>query len=192
MVAQRPAINFSDGFGKEKITQPTPAFFFTNNHMKQKYNLAINVAVPVAAAVVINGIIFARGWNDAAPTRSRNANPLLPPGWAIGIVWLVVLAALGYARWTLGHHGHSAVAATWSVVAVTTVIALCLAYPFYTRGLRQDRVAALLNLAVLVASFLMAMTVAATGQKDALAAIAPLLAWLSYVNAAQVWVPPSA
>jgi hypothetical protein len=142
------------------------------------------VLAPVVAAVAINGTIFALGWNKR--NESPPPSPLpLPPGWAIGLIWTGVLAALG---------GVWALVGPISLVGVVVVgaICFCLTYPFATGGLAQDsQRARVLNVTTLIVAAITAGAVGAHG-KLALLLVAPFLTWASYVNLSQAAaVPPT-
>ncbi len=137
----------------EKITPPS------------RFPLAANIAIPVVLALATNGLIFALGWRQPA----HDIQPgLAPPGYVIGIVWTVLFALMGAAR----HHSTAG-------RMITALIALCLAYPFYTLGL-QDRLAGLMGIAV-TGTF--AIYIALYEWKRARLAsllLIPLIAWLTF------------
>lgn len=137
--------------------------------------LGLNVAAPVVLAVVVNGIIFARGWYGGADGRQDDTNELLPPGYAIAIIWTALFALLGYAHYRL----FPSVAS----FAVLGIILYAVAYPFLTQGLADPARARILNTVTLILAGLVG---AAALQRDpvAFAATAPLIAWASYVNVA--------
>lgn len=141
--------------------------------------LAVAVAVPVVAALATNALIYWLGWNDRAATEQQRQQqgPLpLPPGAAIAAIWVVLFALLGYAAWL-------ARGTSIALVAIVATVLMCLAYPFVTRGL-QMHWGVVANKVTLVAGFSAAIVVAAGGELTALAAMAPLLGWLAYVNLA--------
>ncbi len=84
-----------------------------------------NVAWPVAAALVMNGLIFSLGWNDG----TQLTDPGDPPGWLVGAVWVVLFALLGLALWTLQRVGSEPARRGRSRVLI--LILFCLAYPLY-------------------------------------------------------------
>jgi hypothetical protein len=154
----------------------------------------LHVAVPVLAAVAVNAVVYSLGWNRSSVGSGRPPSvsyKLLPPGYVIAGVWIVLLGLLGYVHY-LARDVNATVAA-WSVVAL---VAWCIGYPFYTGGLRSGVVASVANVATL--AFAAAVTVAiavgfpacgefgrASARRRALLAISPLLGWATYVNIAQ-------
>ena len=82
----------------------------------------------VAIAVVANGMLASFGLARRPPHEIWPA--FAPPGPMIGAIWVVLFAAMGAARWAvLRHRGSHAKSDARSIVAL---IALALAYPFYT------------------------------------------------------------
>jgi tryptophan-rich sensory protein len=134
-----------------------------------------HVLIPILLAVAMNGWIYAIGLNKYS-NRDR-ANPFIPPGYIIAVIWTVLFGLMGYTHFLL-HNPNSV--ASWSLVGL---IAFCLAYPLIT-GLRVKS-GLLLNLVALVLSFVVSMLVL----KESVYAfywLVPLLLWTVYVNAAFV------
>ena len=104
------------------------------------------------------------------------ANKLLPPGWAIGLVWVAIFALLGWSHWLLVANGNTDV--SWILVGI---LAICLAYPFYTMGFDM-RYVQYADLASLIVIFSGAIGIATANNVPAFLCIVPLLVWLSYVN----------
>jgi tryptophan-rich sensory protein len=94
-----------------------------------KSSASLTLAIYLLAPLAMNGIIFGLGWATPHP-----ANPLLPPGWAVGTIWMALFAAMGISRW-LVRAKSSALAH-----AVDALAFLCLIYPLYTLGLSSDRI----------------------------------------------------
>jgi tryptophan-rich sensory protein len=58
---------------------------------------AFHIAIPVIISIVINGIIYSQGWSK---NKQKNIkNPLIPPGYFIGPIWIFIFALLGYAHY---------------------------------------------------------------------------------------------
>jgi translocator protein len=94
-----------------------------------RLGLISNLVTFTLLALISNGIIFALNWSLSSD--SNELQPLwAPPGWAIGVVWLLLLAALGVARWfIIVREGKSrASGAGW----VTGLAVFCCFYPFWT------------------------------------------------------------
>lgn len=139
-------------------------------------NLAyVYVLVPILIAIIINVIIYTSGWVKMGENIS---NPMLPPGWAIGLIWVIILGILGYALYlTVKLHD------TVSSTLITILIIACLIYPFYTAGLSDKSVARMGNTLTLIGAFIVAIVV---GMRSpcVLGYIIPILVWISYVNVA--------
>jgi tryptophan-rich sensory protein len=95
-----------------------------------RHSLAANLAVYIVVPLAMNGAIFGLGWNDAGPK-----NPMLPPGWIVGTIWMLVFAGMGVARWMLTCGSEPRVA-RW----VDGLALLCLVYPLYTLGLKSQAI----------------------------------------------------
>ncbi|MEK7343493.1 MAG: tryptophan-rich sensory protein [Pseudomonadota bacterium] len=89
-----------------------------------------NLALPVGLTLALNGFVFAVGW-AGEPARNQRL-PMLPPDWAIGTIWVVLLALMGLARWVYLRRSGDSGARSWAPMALA---AFCLAFPFYTGGL---------------------------------------------------------
>jgi tryptophan-rich sensory protein len=112
------------------------------------YALVTAILLPVLLALVMNAVIYAKGWGNA-PTRSR----LLPPGWVIGMIWLIF-----------------------------GLLAFSLAYPVYTRGLEQSYVAKVANTLTLIFVFLVIWMIMWRGQKPTVWYMGVWMLWAIYVN----------
>ena len=130
-----------------------------------------NILTPVLLALATNGLIFALGWTQP----DHDVQPgWAPPGYVIGIVWTVLFACMGAARW-------QAVSAQDAGGArlMTGLIVLCLAYPFYTAGL-QDRMAGLAGISVtFIVAALGSLRLWGSSRPAALLLL-PLLGWLIF------------
>ena len=136
-------------------------------------SLAFQVAIPVGLALATNGLIFALGWNqpdhDIQPSWA-------PPGYVIGIVWTLLFACMGVARWCTKQARN-----TKGARLISFLIALCLAYPFYTAGL-QDRIAGLAGIAVTLAFTAYIVVHLRRVFPPASLFLMPLLLWLCFAG----------
>jgi benzodiazapine receptor len=88
--------------------------------------LWLNMAAAVGLALACNALVFGFGWNR---TDSRPTPFYAPPGYVVGIVWTLLFAAMGAARWlTLGRltplrFRHARL--------IVWLILFCAAYTFY-------------------------------------------------------------
>jgi len=135
-------------------------------------SLALTLVIYLLTPLAMNGIIFGLGWATSSP-----ANPLIPPGWAVGTIWMLLFAAMGFARWLV--RGKSPAMAH----AVDALAFLCLIYPLYTLGLSSDRI----GLAgTIVTALVAAGVIVGLARKCARAAAltSAVLAWLIYAGIA--------
>ncbi len=93
--------------------------------------LAVNLAIAVAVAALAEAFIFfVNPAEEMAPTTGL----LQPPGWVIGVVWVLLFLFLGAARWLLLETLDQPLQGTrW----VWILLLVCAAYPIYTSGLRN-------------------------------------------------------
>lgn len=131
----------------------------------------VHVVIPIVAAIVVNACIFLLKWNE-----NSTRNPLLPPGYIIGLVWIIIFGILGllhYKLYPLYFY------ASWAVVSL---IMFCLLYPFMTAGLSNSKWSKILNLMTLVFSFIVAIIV----PRSYVLYMLPIILWASYVNVTQL------
>lgn len=138
-----------------------------------KSGLAISAALAFAAALIVNGVIYAAGWNAEDPGYA--AVSFNPPGWLIATIWLVIFPMWGAARWYAYQTGLAGRRASYWVLAL---IVWSLAYPFITSG-ENTAVSAGAN----VISLGFALAAAAKARpvsKRAFWLIAPSIAWITF------------
>ena len=129
-----------------------------------------NIVVPIVLALATNGLIFTLGWtkpdHDIQPSWA-------PPGYIIGGVWTVLFGMMGAARAYTPHKDR---------YLLTTLIVLCLLYPFYTLGL-QDRMAGMIGIIITIFVAL-CITVYLKGiAPNAAWLLVPLIYWLCFALA---------
>lgn len=139
------------------------------------YTIIFHILVPVLLACMVNGYIYFKGWNSEAKDskNSLSKNPLLPPGYVIAIVWVIILSLLGYA-----HYLTTPQYSSWVIIIA---IAYCLSYPFLTLGLQSKM--SLFNALALIFSIAVTATCYAT-VIEATPYTIPFLLWTVYVNIA--------
>lgn len=141
-----------------------------------RLGLAANVAAAVGLATVCNALVYAFGWVRAD---MQPLPPLAPPGYVIGLVWTVLFALMGAARWLLLTR---AAPARWRHARlVTALIVFCALYTFY--GLApESRIPGLIgNLVTIPLGAWVAWTIRATSSRAAqLVALVPL--WVAYAT----------
>lgn len=139
--------------------------------MTYRKELIANIAWAVGVAVITNVIVFANGWNTG-PNEARPS--LAPPGYVIGIIWTVLFACMGAARFLV----RSTRLAHW----IVGLIAFCLAYPFYTSGLESNAIAMAGNLATIALAAWIALRARSISPR-ASALIGAVAAWVCYASA---------
>jgi len=141
-------------------------------------SLAIYVSATVIVTLALNGLIFALGW--AGPlAEGASVNSLLPPGWVIGAVWVVLLALLAVAFWRLA--SDAAPDARRLAPWVLLLVLACLAYPFYTAGLSNEVTGFIGNLATSVASAFLAGRALPASRLAAVLIFLPAI-WVSFAT----------
>ena len=143
-------------------------------------NKYVHIGVPIMLALIINAFIYSSGWNEYKNATPKN--PLIPPGYIIGSIWVLIFGFLGYAHYLLYAKNNTM---TWGTVAIELAVAFCLAYPFLTNGLKQNKIAAYLNYATLLISGMLGFAVL-NESKSAVVYTVPFIIWSAYVNFADV------
>ena len=141
-------------------------------------SLALHVLATILITVAVNGLVFGLGWAGAAPDAARN-NWLLPPGWVVGTVWLVLLALVAVAYWLLASADdrRGKTLAPW----LLALIAVCLAYPFYTFGFRSIAMEMIGNV-VTIAGAAVLTVLALRSSRLAAGLICLVVIWVSYAT----------
>ena len=158
-----------------------------------------NVSIPVFLAIIMNGIIYTFGINkevDKEKNSENNKNKneenksddnklkFLPPGYVIGIIWVLIFALLGYSNYLTYNVTNSI---NFGNVAIGILILYSLAYPLIT-GLKPEN-SDLYNIIALILSFSCALIISLFS-KYILLYLIPLLVWVSYVNIVFVFSDP--
>lgn len=138
------------------------------------------MAAYIAACLVMNGLIFAMGWQD----QSTAGRGLLPPGWVIGLVWVGLFGGLGlaHARLTRRHDGGRARR------RIIWLAAWCLAYPLYTLGLSSRTIGLLGNLATIAFALVVAASLVRLDRASG-ALVALIVVWVTYATVGLVPAP---
>ena len=140
-------------------------------------SLGANLAVFILLPLLLNGVIFWLGWDKQSADGSGQMQGI-PPGWAVGAIWMALFTGMGVARWLLLER-----APRWLAEGTSLLAFLCLLYPLYTSGLRNDHVGLIGNLLTAAVAIPLA---AAIWRRSRVAAgcIAAICAWLLYAAAA--------
>lgn len=128
----------------------------------------LHVMLPILAAVIINIVIYTQGWNN----NNNEPSKYLPPGYAIAIIWIFILGLLGFTNYLVWP-------STASIIIIIAII-YCLAYPFLTTGLQEDK-----GDTYNILAFIIAITVSMIvfmHKKTAVLYTIPFFIWTMYVS----------
>jgi len=110
--------------------------FATWNERTRK-SLVLNIGLALSVVLLTNFFIFLINPSETGTPSERYR--FEPPGWVIGLVWIIIFAGLGAARWLVIENRDRLIKNTrvkntnW----VFFLLLFCAAYPFYTLGLRS-------------------------------------------------------
>ncbi len=154
--------------------------------------ILIFVTICIAGNIVLwRGSLYGKT-EDSSFTRNR----LLPPGWAIGAIWVIIFGFLGYSMYLLIKHnkeeheflyGHEGSGFSVGSVAIIVVAIFCLLYPVFiyigARGdpIKSERYAKIYNFIALILAFVLGLLVIREDE-SAFWFVLPLIIWASYVN----------
>jgi tryptophan-rich sensory protein len=130
----------------------------------------LHIVVPIIFACILNAIIYSQGWNRNQGQMIKK-NILIPPGYVIAIIWIILLGLLGYAHY-LTYSSY----VSWIIVGA---ILYCLLYPFLTNGLKEDQMK-LYNGLALVFAMLVFVSIYLIKKQIIIYSI-PFLLWTIYV-----------
>jgi tryptophan-rich sensory protein len=128
----------------------------------------------IILVILLNTLIYYFGWYSSS---LKLKHKILPPGYVIGIAWIIIFGFLGYVHYLL--YKLKGKFSIYSNIIVLFLI-FCLSYPFLTNGLKEGNTN-ILNLITLILSFIIGLMVI-TQSIEAFYYIIPLLLWVSYVN----------
>ena len=137
----------------------------------------LNVALAVGAALIMNGVIFLFGWDS---TTDHAPQPWFePPGWVVGVVWLVLFSLMASARWTL--NSYTIIGVVRARAMITLLIISCLLWPFYSIAI-GSLVGGLVGNIITIAIAIVAIVYAWPRSRDAALFILPVVLWLSFAT----------
>ncbi len=93
--------------------------------------LAANIVFAISLACLANVLVFLV---NPAEQLETPVYRFQPPGFVIGLVWVLLFAAMGFARWLVLPQQDGGLKRRTSVLLL---IVFCAAYPLYTLGLRS-------------------------------------------------------
>jgi len=139
----------------------------------------LHIAIPIVLAIIINALMYS--FKPRYSNQDYKKNKLLPPGYLIGIIWIIILGLLGYSHYLLVSQNNKV---TVSSVMIIILVIFCLMYPFMTGGLtKKYNNVNILNLITLIFAFIVALNVIVQN-RIAFYYMIPLLLWAIYVNIA--------
>jgi tryptophan-rich sensory protein len=147
--------------------------------------ILMNIFIPILLALVMNGIIYTFGINKLSKEdedkkkeiKNNYYEKLLPPGYVIGTIWVIIFGLLGYVHYLLLEKNEFKI--TMKSIFVIIVIIYCLSYPLITN--LKVKTGLLLNLISLILSFILGL-LTITESKYIFTFVLPLIIWTSYVN----------
>jgi tryptophan-rich sensory protein len=134
-----------------------------------------NTSIAVLSALAVNGFIAVVNPSEMASPGSVH---LQPPGYVIGIVWLVLFAAMGVARWLLLTKPMDTIRARRLILVL---LLFCLAYPVYTLGLKSEILGLGGNLLIIALS-LFVVTRLSSISRLAAGLVSLVMVWVSFAS----------
>jgi len=139
--------------------------------------LLYSILIPVITAIMMNGIIYTFG---IIKKNKSIRNPLIPPGYVIGTIWIIIFGLLGYVHYLLYKLKNGI---SFTSIFLIFVFLFCISYPLITGF--KEKSGLLLNLITLILAFILGMLVIIES-KYIFLYIIPLILWAAYVNIAYV------
>ena len=136
------------------------------------YSPIFYILTPIILACILNFIIFFNKWNK------QKINPYLPPGYIVGIVWIIIFGFLGYSYYLIFNKYKKL---TLALVSLILMIIFSLLYPFLTQKFNNETMSRFLNILTLIFSIIVGIIVFIE-YKPAFIYITPLILWSFYVN----------
>jgi tryptophan-rich sensory protein len=136
--------------------------------------LLYSVSIPIIAAIIMNGIIYTFGLNKK--TNKNTINPYIPPGYIVGIIWIIILGLLGYVHYLLYNLKNEI---SFTSLFVIFIILFCISYPLIT-GLNEKK-GQLLNLITLILAYVLGLCTIIES-KYIFIYVIPFIIWSTYVN----------
>jgi tryptophan-rich sensory protein len=142
------------------------------------------ILIPIILALAMQGIIYIFKLNKE-DTEKKDASVyrrLLPPGYIIGIIWIIIFGFLGYVNYLIYTQNDKKI--TFTSLFIYFVIIFCLMYPLIT-GLTVKG-GLLMNLISLILAFILGIVIIIQS-KYAFLFVIPLILWSSYVNIVTIY-----
>lgn len=149
-----------------------------------RVGLIANIGLLAAVTIALNAFLFWIGWAGAAAEAQRRL-PVLPPDYVIGLVWVMLLALMGAARWLYARNSGDIGWRSWMPFGLA---AACLAYPFYTGGLQMGP-AAFWGTVQILATVLVAISVMRVRDPRSPWLLVPTACWGGFVVSVMLAYP---
>lgn len=152
--------------------RPKPTFPWNRN---DPTGLAWNTLGAFAAVLLANGLYYATGLVESDP--AYQAVSFNPPGWVVGVVWLVIYPMWGAARWYARQTG---LAGRRNSRWIGALMAWGLLYPLFVSftGTLGSTICNLIALALVLIAAYFARQVS----KRAFWLIAPSILWIAFAT----------
>lgn len=134
-------------------------------------NKNIHILIPVIIALILNYIISIKNWDNKYKTKRG----LLPKGYYVGIIWIIIFIFLGNAHYILYKKSKVSVASIFLIM----VLIYCISYPIVTQ-LDQKKGKIMNTISLILSSIL--MLVVYNESIEAFYYTIPLFIWTSFVN----------
>lgn len=85
-----------------------------------------HIFIPIIIAIIVNSIIYSSGVNIDS---NKDNIKMLPPGYVIAIIWIIILGLLGYANYLVRN--------SFASFIIIIAIVYCLLYPFLTNKYKK-------------------------------------------------------
>ena len=133
-------------------------------------NRIIHILIPVIIAIILNYIIKVKNWNKKKIERG-----LLPKGYYVGIIWIIIFIFLGNAHYILYKKSKVSIASIFLIM----VLIYCISYPIITQ-FKQKKGKIMNTISLILSSIL--MLVVYNKSIEAFYYTVPLFIWASFVN----------
>jgi len=135
-----------------------------------------HISIPIIMTIIINGIIYSTNVRMYTSPSIKKSIIQLPPGYIIGIVWIILLGLLGYIHYLLYKINNKI---SFECYFLEVFILFCLSYPFITQF--QEKLSRFMNFTSFVFSFILSLVIIHRSLSIFWYLI-PLLLWITYVN----------
>jgi translocator protein len=145
--------------------------------------LIANIIASVGGTTIINGLIFGLGWSSVDKPALLDSTVLpafTPPGYAFGIIWTVLFALMGTARWFVGK-GTDLIVAQQHQQLVLILIVFCLVQPLYSTAINSRFGGILGTVGAVILSVFTLLTIRNSSEVAALLVI-PVSIWTIYAS----------